>query len=105
MQTHMTTLPPDDPQKLDDILKNTSLSSIIAKAKLIELLNMALTRHLPSKLLTHCQIMNYDNSIVIMGIDNAAWVTQLRYNEQALIKYFQSEPGLPNVLGIKYKIR
>lgn len=101
----MNTLNHNDPKKLDDILKGSSLSMILAKAKLIEALNMALTRHLPSKLLTHCHIMNYENSIIIMGIDNAAWVTQLRYNEQALIKYFQSEPGLPNVLGIKYKIR
>ena len=94
----------DDPKKIDDILKGSTLSMILTKAKIIEALNIALTRHLPSKLLTHCHIMNYDNSIIIMGIDNATWITQLRYNEQSLIQYFQNEPGLPNVLGIKYKI-
>lgn len=94
-----------DPKKLDDILKGSTLATILAKAKIIEAFNMALTRHLSSKLLTHCQIMNYENSIVIMGIDNAAWATQLRYNEPTLIQYFLSQPDLPNVLGIKYKIR
>lgn len=94
-----------DPKKLDDVFKSASLAAILAKAKTLEAFNMALTRYLPTKLLTHCHIMNYENSIIIMGIDNAAWATQLRYSEQELIQYFQSQPDLANVLGIKYKIR
>ena len=94
-----------DPKKLGEILKGSSLSAILLRSKLIESFNMALTRYLPSRLLTHCQVMNYENSIVIIRVDNATWATQLRYSEQELIAYFQNQLELPNVSGVKYKLR
>ena len=93
-----------DPKKLGDVLQRPSLGIILKKAKLIETLNACLTRHLPVRTLSHCQVMNYENSIVVLGIDNATWATRLRYDEAALLQAFQSDPQAPNVLGIRYKV-
>lgn len=48
--------------------------------------------------------MNFENSILIIGVDNAAWLTRLRFEEQELLIKLQGEALLPNVLGIEYKI-
>lgn len=93
-----------DPKKLDDILEKSSLGSILRKAKVIADFNTALTRHLPTNLNSHCQAMNFENSILIIGVDDAAWLTRLRFEEQDLIEKLQREALLPNVLGINYKI-
>ena len=93
-----------DPKKLDDVLNSSSLISILKKAQMIEAFNTAFTRYLPTKLIMHCQIMNIENSILVIGADDAAWLTRLRYEEQNIINYFQNEPNLPHILGIKYKI-
>lgn len=100
--TNFSTKP--DPKKLDDILDGGPLSSILHKAKIIANFNTALTRHLPTNLNSHCQAMNFENSILIVGVDNAAWLTRLRFEEQSLIDKLQREPSLPNILGINYKI-
>ena len=93
-----------DPKTLDDILANSSLGAILKKAQIIAAFNAALTRHLPTQVNSHCQAMNYDNSVLVIGVDNAAWLTRLRFEEAELINKLQKEPGLPNVLGINFKI-
>ena len=93
-----------DPQQVGDILGKTSLKSLLAKANLINDFNRCLNRTLSARHLTHCKAINYDNSILVIGIDSAAWATQLRFEEADLLKAFQADPDLPNVLGVKYKI-
>ncbi|PHQ81550.1 MAG: hypothetical protein COB66_01925 [Coxiella sp. (in: Bacteria)] len=95
---------PRDPKKVGVVMQGRSLKAILSKASVLEKFNMALTRHLPTKLLTHCQVMNYELGIVVFSIDDAAWVTRMRYDEHALLASFQNDPALPNVLGFKYKI-
>ncbi len=93
-----------DLERIDDIMSNTSLRTILKKAKLINELNTCLTRHLPTNQLMHCQVLNYQDSILIIGVDNAAWATKLRFNEQTLLQALQADPNTPNILGVKYKI-
>jgi len=93
-----------DPKKLDDILNTGSLSNILKKARILEALNAALTRHLSATLCVHCQVMNFKGSILVIGVDNAAWLTRLRYEENNLIHALQGDAEIPNILGIEYKI-
>jgi hypothetical protein len=93
-----------DPKKLNEVLQRGSLGNILQKAKLLETFNMALTRHLPSNIATHCQIMNFNNSILVIGVDDASWLTRLRFEEQTLLDNLQADPKVPNLLGIDYKI-
>lgn len=95
---------PRDPKTLDSVMQNRALDTILSKAKLLEKFNLALTRALPTKLLMHCNIMNYEMGIVVLSVDNASWVTRLRYDEHSLLNAFQNDPSLPNVLGFKYKV-
>ena len=93
-----------DPERIDGLMNNPSLHAILQKAKLISHLNMCLTRHIPTHLLTHCQVLNYQDSILIVGVDSAAWATKLRFEEQNLLKSLRTDANIPNILGIKYKI-
>jgi len=93
-----------DPKKLDDVLRRGTLGTILQKARLLETFNMALTRHLPSSISGHCQTMNFNNSILVIGVDDASWLTRLRFEEQSLLDNLQADPNVPNLLGIDYKI-
>lgn len=93
-----------DPKKIHDVLQKGSLGAILHKAKLLEAFNMALGRHLPAHIAAHCQAMNFNNSILVIGVDDAAWVTRLRFEEQRLLNNLQADSQIPNLLGMDYKI-
>jgi hypothetical protein len=93
-----------DPKNINDVLNSGSLSIILRKAKLLEQFNIALTRHLPTAISMHCQAMNVKNSILVIGVDNATWLTRLRFEEDTLLNSLQSDPNVPNVLGLVFKI-
>lgn len=92
-----------DPKKISDILTTGSLDLILKKAKILETFNTALTRHLPTSLAMHCHVMNFHNSILVIGVDNMSWLTRLRFEEQELIQKLQEDPLVPNLLGINWK--
>ncbi len=93
-----------DPIKINDLLGRSSLKSIMAKAQIIERLNTCLNRTLPTKLYTHCQVLNFENNIVIIGVDNAAWLTNLRYEEYDLRNALQKELRIPVAISLKFKV-
>lgn len=93
-----------DPETIDDILNKGSLAGILKKAKLLEQLNITLGRYISTSLSSHCQVMNYKNSIVVIGVDSATWLTKLRFEESNLLHALQNDRDTPNVLGIEYKI-
>lgn len=93
-----------DPIKINNLLGRSSLKSIMVKAHVIEKLNTCLNRTLPTKLYTHCQVLNFENNIVIIGVDSAAWLTNLRYEEHDLRNAFQRELQIPAAISLKFKV-
>lgn len=93
-----------DPIKVNELLGKSALKSIMAKAGIIEKLNTCLTRTLPTNILTHCQVLNFENNIVVIGVDNATWLTRLRYEEQDIRNALQHELKIPVPISLKFKV-
>ena len=94
-----------DPQSVQDLLNNQTLRSIINKAQQLNALNHLLPELLPNNLSKHCQVMNLHHLQLIIMVNSATALTELRFLEPELLKAIRQRPGLQLIRAIKFKLR
>ena len=67
-------------------LTQTSLGKIIQKAKRLLALHRCFQTILPASFAPYCHVMNVDQSILILGVSNAAIATRIRFMSAELIE-------------------
>jgi len=95
----------NDSKKAHSYLKRQPIRHIMQKAQYIYTLNEKIQSFLPAELTEHCWIINHFDDLITLGVDNAAWATQLRIHERDLIEKLRFHANLVQLKKIKYVIR
>lgn len=85
-------------------LAHSSLGKIIQKAKWL----LALDRHfqtiLPESFAPYCHVMNVDQSILIVGVSNAAIATRIRFMSMDLIQELHKKSEFARIQTIHCRV-
>lgn len=92
-----------EPLSVNKLFKTSSLESIQERSVALSTLNALIYRFLPPILHTHCRVANYRQSILIIEVSSASWLTRLRYEQQNLILLLRQN-GLIGLASLQYKI-
>lgn len=82
-----------------------SLGSLSDKANYLKHLNKALQVLLPKDLVTHCQVANVRDNVLVLHLDSAEWATQLHYQTAELLNQLRQQKCYAALRSIQYKIR
>lgn len=93
-----------DPKKLEDVMMQSNINNILKKASHLESLNNLLYEQLSAQLSLHCNVMNIEAGIITIGVDDAVWITQLRFEEIDILQAFRRRPGMQDLQSVKYKV-
>lgn len=93
-----------DPKKIEDVMTQSGINNILKKANHLESLNHHLYNTLSAQLSLHCNVMNIEDGVITIGVDDAAWITQLRFQEIDILHTFRRLPGLQGLRVVKYKV-
>ena len=90
-----------------DILSNsdTSLGKLIAKAQAIENLNQTFQNILDPSLIPHCRIATYENGILILVSESAAYATRLRYQVPTILSTLRNFSQWAALRSIQIKVK
>ncbi|MCW2255500.1 hypothetical protein M2263_001591 [Providencia alcalifaciens] len=97
------------PQALFDVLEeslaktSSPLQTIQRNAKAINKLNQAVKGLLPTEVKPMCRVANYRNSILVIEVANASWMTRLNYEKLNLLSALRSSI-LPSLSSIDIRI-
>lgn len=94
-----------DPKSVTDVMAQSTIQTIIQKAQQIEAANSELHKALPSRLALHCEVMNIKETELTLCVDDAMWMTQLRFEENRLLQMLQQTQRLWHIRTIRYKVR
>ena len=94
-----------DPKSIDDLMQHAQIHFMLQKAQLIEQLNTVLSNTLPVKLSLHCEVMNIENGVLTLCVDNPAWITPLRYEEQHILETMRRKAGKIHFGSMRYKVK
>lgn len=95
-----------DPHPIEKVLQDdTLLKTLCKKAKQIQCANSILAQFLPMALHQHCSVANFQNAALVLHTDNAAWATQLRYQQASLTKAFQQNSQFTHIQTVKICVR
>lgn len=94
-----------DPKKLEDVMTQSSLQSILKKSQELDALNQLLHAQLSAQLGLHCDVMNIDENTLTISVNDANWIHQLRFQELDILHAFRRRIGLQGLKQIKYKIK
>lgn len=92
-----------EPQRLNNLLKTSSLINIQEKSIVLTELNLLFYRFLPHILHRHCRVANYRQSILVIEVSSASWLTRLRYEQGTLLSKLRQN-GLIGLASLQYKI-
>ena len=87
------------------INQDSDLDRLYQHTKFLLNLNKYLFNILGEPLNQHCQIANYDNSILTILADSPEWSARLRYNTSNILNRIRTESGLNTLKTIRIKIR
>tara|TARA_R110000868_G_scaffold144960_5_gene364594 strand:+ start:30476 stop:30919 length:444 start_codon:yes stop_codon:yes gene_type:complete len=91
-----------DQQNLDDVLhERPALLGIMSRVEELQTLNQTVQAFLPIEVQGHCQVANYRNATLVLSLDNAVWITALRYAVPEMIKQLRQH-ALPGLASIKW---
>lgn len=93
-------------KSLASLLKQPSelLQTLITKSQLLSHLTNLLHQKLDPVLTKHCQVANLREQTLVIEIDSAAWVTQIRYRIPELLEKLQSHDEFRGLQKIEYYI-
>lgn len=91
------------PQSLDSLFKATPLLTIQERGLALAKLNRLLANILPEKLSEQCQIINYRQGVLIIGVSSAGWLVRLRYEQEKLRSQLRQN-GLLGLSSIQFKV-
>lgn len=97
------------PQALFDVLEESitktsnPLRTIQRNAMAINKLNQAVKALLPSEIKPMCRVANYRNSILVIEVANASWMTRLNYEKLNILSALRGSI-LPSLSSIDIRI-
>jgi hypothetical protein len=98
------------PEKQEDLhpvmddLTHSSLGKIIQKAKWLLALDRYVQTILPASLASYCHVMNVDQSILILGVSNAAMATRIRFMFAELIEKLHEKKEFSHIQTIHCRV-
>lgn len=95
-----------DPQKVSNLLAKSTLRQLIEKAEWMIKLQQIFAEVLDQpELARHCSIMNINDKTLVIMVDQAAWATRLRYQQEHILRALQFR--LPNLdlKSLQVKVR
>ena len=87
------------------INQDSDLDRLYQHTKLLLNLNKYLYNILDEPLNQHCQIANFDNSILTIFADSPVWSARLRYNTSSILNRMRTEFGINTLKTIRIKIK
>ncbi|OGT33319.1 MAG: hypothetical protein A3C44_03780 [Gammaproteobacteria bacterium RIFCSPHIGHO2_02_FULL_39_13] len=94
----------DDVRPVMDHLTQSSLGKIIQKAKWLLTLDRVFKTILPETFLPYCHVMNVDQSILIVGVTNAAIATRIRFMSGDFIRELQKQKEFAHIQTIHCRV-
>lgn len=92
-----------EPQSLNNLFNGFTLANIQTRSIALSRLNKMIYCYLPSHLHHCCRVANYRQSILIIEVCSAGWLTRLRYEQEKLLLALRQN-GLSGLASIQYKI-
>ena len=92
-----------EPQSLNNLFNGFTLANIQTRSIELSRLNKMIYCYLPSHLHHCCRVANYRQSILIIEVCSAGWLTRLRYEQEKLLLALRQN-GLSGLASIQYKI-
>ena len=83
--------------------RNSILLQIQEKINIFSKLTDVINELLPSSLTQHYRVANYRQSVLILEVSSANWLTRIKYEQSNLISGIR-EKILPSLSSIQYKI-
>ncbi len=81
------------------------LAYVLAKVEQLRMLSQQVQKLLRPELAQHCQVANLRDGCLILQVDNAAWATQLRFEQTELLSKLRKQPELAGLASIKIQVR
>lgn len=81
----------------------SSFAKIKERTVALNTLNSYVKKQLPYSLQKQCRVANYRQSILILEVSSASWLTRLRYEQESLISALR-QSLLPALASIQYRI-
>lgn len=97
----------DNQADLDPVMEalaGSPLSKIIQKARYLLALNNYFQTIIPAPMASDCQVMNVDQSILILGVTNAAVATRIRLISSELIEKLRAEKAFSSIQTIHCRV-
>lgn len=85
-------------------LAGSPLQKIIQKAKYLLTLNAYVQTIIPASFAADCQVMNVDQSILILGVTNAAIATRIRMMSSELIEKLHEKKAFSHIQTIHCRV-
>ena len=85
-------------------LAHSALGKIIQKARWLMTINRALQNILPAAFAPYCHVMNVDQSILILGVSNAAIATRIKFISADLIRELHKQTEFVRIQTIHCKV-
>ncbi len=92
-----------EPQSLENLFNGGTLTNIQERSFVLSRLNHLVYHYLPLHLQHCCRVANYRQSILIIEVSSASWLTRLRYEQGKLLLALRQN-GLSGLASIQYKI-
>lgn len=92
-----------EPQSLNNLFNGFTLANIQTRSIALSRLNKMIYCYLPNHLHHCCRVANYRQSILIIEVCSAGWLTRLRYEQEKLLLALRQN-GLSGLASIQYKI-
>jgi len=103
----MTKSLPLDPQSLTQLLRDRQhpiLQRITRQAERLQAINCLLNEQLPPLLVGHCCAYHTTATQLTIGVDNACWLTQLRFLTANILIKLRRQPQFADLQKIKYQV-
>ena len=87
------------------IQRQSVLRVIMRNASRFAALEQIVHAQLPSAAAPFCHLANYQNGRLVLLIDNALWVTRLRYQQNQLLERLARYPDFADLQRIQLKVK
>lgn len=93
-------------QKTDTVLhNNASLQRLVARAQIIDRLQVLLNQYLQPAVRPYCRLATYQDGTLTLIVSDGHWATRLRYQQKRLLQQLQSVPEFNQLSRIQFKVR
>jgi hypothetical protein len=97
-----------DPQKIHNLLSDygdSGLRKIVRQTQRLQAADSIVKKCLPENLRDHCQVADISATQLTLVVHSAAWLTPLRYGQQALLQQLKKHPQFNYLQTIQLRIQ